>query len=124
MKIKNILGLILIIIGGYLIFNLYRSSLPVIYGTKIKANIIGTDSVKSKRFTYVYYPIFQFNDKNQTIRFTDKTSSVDKNIRKSEVMIYYNQDYGVSQGFTTEKIIFLIMGLLLVLFGIVCFLKL
>ncbi|MDC8100512.1 hypothetical protein [Chryseobacterium rhizosphaerae] len=124
MKIKNILGAILLILGVYLLFSLYQSSLPIIYGTRAKANIIGTDSVKNKRFTYLYYPVFQFNYQNQLIKFTDKSSSVDKDIEKSEVMVYYDQNYGFSQGFTTEKIIFLIISILLILFGSVCLVNL
>lgn len=113
----------MLIIGVYLMFNLYKSSLPMIYGTQVKANIIGIDSVKSKRFTYLYYPVIQFNHLNKTVNFTDKSSSVNKNIEKTEVMLYYNQEYGVSQGFTTEKIVFLVIGILWLLFGLVCFVK-
>lgn len=123
MKIKNVLGTVLLIIGVYLMFSLYQSSLPIIYGTKVKAEVIGTDSVKSKRFTYLYYPVLQFNHQNQMVKFTDKSSSVDKDIEKNEVILYYNQEYGVSQGFTAEKIIFLALGILFLFFGLVCFVK-
>ncbi|WP_185288243.1 hypothetical protein [Chryseobacterium lactis] len=35
----------------------------------------------------------------------DKSSSVNKDIPKSEIMAYYGKDHSVSEGFTTEKII-------------------
>jgi hypothetical protein len=94
-----------LIIGVYLLYGIYKSSLPIIYGTKVKANIIGVDSVKSKRFTYVYYPILQFSHNNHSIKFMDKSSSVNKDIPKSEIMVYYHKDHSVSEEFTTEKII-------------------
>lgn len=123
MKLKNIFGIILLIIGVYLLYGIYKSSLPIIYGTKVKANIIGVDSVKSKRFTYVYYPVLQFSHNNHNINFTDKSSSVNKDIPKAEVMVYYDRDNGVSEGFTNEKIIFLIISILIILFGLMGLIK-
>ena len=66
-----------------------RQAYIKIYGAGIKATIIVFDRVKSKRFTYVYYPVLQFNYHNQSIKFTDK-SSIDKDIAKTEFMVYYD----------------------------------
>lgn len=119
MIIKRSFAIIILLLGVFILFGMYKSSLPILYGAKIKANIIGVDSVKSKRFKYVYYPVFQLNHKNNLIKITDKSHSVDKNIRKSEVTIYYDQDYGISQGFTAVEYTFLVMGLSLFMLGIV-----
>ncbi|MGN7864185.1 hypothetical protein [Chryseobacterium sp. 22458] len=117
MIIKKSFAVIILLIGVFILFAMYKSSLPIIYGTKIKAEIIGIDSAKSRRFNYVYYPVFQLNHKNNIIKVTDKSSSVDKNIKKSEVTVYYDRKYGLSKGFTVVTTTFLIIGLLMVVLG-------
>ncbi|WP_313611431.1 hypothetical protein [Chryseobacterium arthrosphaerae] len=116
---KKSFAVIILLLGVFILFIIYKSSLPIIYGTKVKANIIGIDSAKSRRFNYVYYPVFQLKNKNDIIKITDKSSSVNKNLKKSEVTVYYDRNYGLSKGFTVVTTTFLIMGLLMVMLGIV-----
>lgn len=118
MIIKKTFAAIILLLGAFILVAMYKSSLPIIYGTKVKANIIGVDSAKSRRFTYVYYPVIQLDHNNHRIRFTDDSSSVDKNIKKSEIMVYYDPHYGLSQGFTVVTTTFLIIGLLMFMLGI------
>lgn len=119
MIMKKSFAVIILLLGVFILFIIYKSSLPIIYGTKVKANIIGIDSAKSRRFNYVYYPVFQLKNKNDIIKITDKSSSVNKNFKKSEVTVYYDRNYGLSKGFTVVTTTFLIMGLLMVMLGIV-----
>ncbi|WP_278380109.1 hypothetical protein [Chryseobacterium arthrosphaerae] len=119
MIMKKSFAVIILLLGVFILFIIYKSSLPIIYGTKVKANIIGIDSAKSRRFNYVYYPVFQLKNKNDIIKITDKSSSVNKNLKKSEVTVYYDRNYGLSKGFTVVTTTFLIMGLLMVMLGIV-----
>ena len=116
---KKSFAVIILLLGVFILFIIYKSSLPIIYGTKVKANIIGIDSAKSRRFNYVYYPVFQLKNKNDIIKITDKSSSVNKNLKKSEVTVYYDRNYGLSKVFTVVTTTFLIMGLLMVMLGIV-----
>ena len=104
-------------------FNLYKSSLPMIYGTKVKAKVIGTDSVKSKRFTYLYYPVIEFTYKNKVRKITDKSSDVDKDTPNVELNIYYSEKYGISRGFSAVNVIFSIIALAFTFFGIVALFK-
>lgn len=78
---KKSFAVIILLLGVFILFIIYKSSLPIIYGTKVKANIIGIDSAKSRRFNYVYYPVFQLKNKNDIIKITDKSSSVNKNFK-------------------------------------------
>ncbi|UEQ77125.1 hypothetical protein J8N07_02125 [Chryseobacterium arthrosphaerae] len=119
MIMKKSFAVIILLLGVFILFIIYKSSLPIIYGTKVKANIIGIDSAKSRRFNYVYYPVFQLKNKNDIIKITDKSSSVNKNLKKSEVTVYYDRNYGLSKVFTVVTTTFLIMGLLMVMLGIV-----
>ena len=119
MIMKKSFAVIILLLGVFILFIIYKSSLPISYGTKVKANIIGIDSAKSRRFNYVYYPVFQLKNKNDIIKITDKSSSVNKNLKKSEVTVYYDRNYGLSKVFTVVTTTFLIMGLLMVMLGIV-----
>lgn len=123
MSVTKFFGIILLTIGVYLMFNLYKSSLPMIYGSKVKAKVIGTESVKSKRFTYLYYPVIEFIYKNKVRKITDKSSDIDKNTPNVELNIYYSEKYGISRGFSAVNVIFSIIALAFIFFGFVVLFK-
>ena len=54
----RIFGIIMILLGSFLTYGVIGSSLPTVYGTKLKATITTVEQVKSKRFTYTYIYIY------------------------------------------------------------------
>jgi hypothetical protein len=50
MIIKKTFGVILLLLGLLLAFGLLKDSRLMLFGSKIKADVIGIESVKNKRF--------------------------------------------------------------------------
>lgn len=114
----KIFGICLILLGGFLIYSIFGTVFYVISGNKIQAKIVAVEKVKSKRFTYLYYPIFEFSYENRIVRQVDRSESIDLKEIGTNTYIYYNKDYQIIK-LTTPKIIFSVIGICSVFFGIV-----
>ncbi|WP_426475900.1 hypothetical protein [Chryseobacterium balustinum] len=121
--IIRIFGVIILLLGGFLAYGIISRSLPIVFGTKIKATINTVEQVKSKRFTYVYYPVIEFTYKNKLRKITDKSSDVDKNTTNVQLYIYYSEKYGISRGFSTIEVVFSVISLAFIFFGIIALFK-
>jgi len=119
MIIKKTFGVILLLLGLFLAFGLLKDSRLMLFGSKIRADVIGLDSVKNKRFGYVHYPILQFNYKQQQVRLVKDLRSVDPQNVPTHMEIYYAEDIGVSDGFTITYAIFSIISIIMIIFGII-----
>lgn len=119
MAVIRILGISLILIGGFLAYGLTGSYKPIIFGAKTEATIVATERFDNKRFTYVYYPVFQFLHHNKTIKVLDKSSDVKENSVGLKALIYYDENYGMSRGFTSTTIIFSFISISFLFFGLV-----
>ncbi|SFE85938.1 hypothetical protein SAMN05518672_11171 [Chitinophaga sp. CF118] len=115
----RIFGIILILLGGFLAYNLYESSLPVLYGTKVKAEIVNVESIKSRKLGYLDYPVFQFEYKNKTVKITDKSRDIEKKYMNTYSYIYYNEEYGLHRGFTAIEFTFSFIAIALIFFGLI-----
>ena len=91
----------------------------MLFGSKIKADVIGIDSVKNKRFGYVHYPILQFNYKQQQVRLVKDLRSIDPQKVPTHMEIYYAEGIGISDGFTVVYALFSIMSIIMIIFGII-----
>ncbi|MFU1855522.1 hypothetical protein ACK8HY_00760 [Sphingobacterium sp. NGMCC 1.201703] len=118
MIIKNTFGFILLVLGLFLAYGLSKDSRLMLFGSKIKADVIGIDSVKSKRFGYVHYPILQFKYKQKQVRLVNDLSSIKPQKVPTHMEIYYEEGIGISNGFTTVYAVFSIMSIIMILFGI------
>lgn len=119
MTIIRTFGIILILLGGFLAYGIIRSYKLILFGTKTEATIVAVERVHDKRFTYLYYPVFQFHYSNKTIRIVDQSSDIDKNSIGLKKSIYYHKDYGISRGFTSTLIVFSFISISFILFGLV-----
>ena len=119
----RIFGIIMILLGCFLTYGVIGSSLPIVYGTKLKAKITTVEQVKNKRFTYVYYPVIEFTYKNKLRKITDKSSDVDKDKRNVLLTIYYSEKYGISRGFSAVHVVFSIISVVFIFFGFVALFK-
>ena len=119
MAVIRIFGISLILIGGFLAYGLMGSYQPIVFGTKTEATIVAVERTNNKRFTYLYYPIFQFPYKNRTVKVVDKSGDVLENSVGLKEFIYYNENYGISRGFTSVVIIFSFICISFLLFGLV-----
>lgn len=126
----KIFGAILIVLGLFFIYGIFKASLPLVFGQKVKAKIVGIEKEKWRKHTqtdypsYVYYPILEFEYKNKTIKLTNNFQhDFEESFIKSntEMTIYYSEKYGASNGFGAVEIIFLIIGIVFSFFGVVCF---
>lgn len=119
----KVFGIVLIIIGSFIVYSISGTFLSVVSGTKLKATIVAVEKVKNKRFTYLYYPIFQFNYKNKILHHVSKSHSIDLKEIGSEIYIYYSEKYGISRGFTAFEIIFSVIGISFIFFGLIALFK-
>ena len=119
MIIKKTFGVILLLLGLFLAFGLSKDSRLMLFGTKIKADVIGIDSVKNKRFGYVHYPVLQFNYKQQQFRLVNDFRSIDPKNVPAHMDIYYAEGIGISDGFTVIYVIFSIISIIIIIFGII-----
>lgn len=119
MIIKKVFGVILLFVGLFLAFGLVKDSRLMLFGSKIKADVIGIDSVKNKRFGYVHYPILQFNYKQQQVRLVKDLRSVEPKNVPNHMEIYYVEGIGISDGFTVTYAIFFIISAIMITFGII-----
>ncbi|AZI24433.1 hypothetical protein EA772_03365 [Pedobacter sp. G11] len=123
MAIIRTFGIILILLGGFLAYGMIGSALPMIFGVKTEATIVATKRVDDKRFTYVYYPVFKFIYKNKTVEVVDDSGDVMKNSVGLKKLIYYDENYGISRGFTSSFIIFSFMSASFLSFGLISLLS-
>lgn len=119
MAVIRIFGISLILIGGFLFYGLINSYKPIIFGTKTEATIVAVERVHNKRFTFLYYPVFQFHYSSKTIRVVDQSSDIDKNSVGLKEFIYYDENYGISRGFRSTTIIFSFISISFLFFGLV-----
>ncbi|MBQ0151643.1 MAG: hypothetical protein KBS61_01960, partial [Chryseobacterium sp.] len=56
-------------------------------------------------------------------KITDKSSDVDKNTTNVRLYIYYSEKYGISRGFSAIEVVFSIMALAFISFGIIALCK-
>lgn len=119
----RIFGIIMIVLGGFLAYGVIGRSLPIVFGTKIKATINTVEQVKDKRFTHVYYPVIEFTYKNKFRKITDKSSDVDKDTTNVQLNIYYSEKYGISRGFSAVHVVFSIISLAFISAGLVALFK-
>ncbi|WP_343561263.1 hypothetical protein [Sphingobacterium sp.] len=119
MIIKNTFGVILLLLGLFLAYGLSKDSRLMLFGSKIKADVIGIDSVKSKRFGYVHYPILQFRYKQKQVRLLNDLSSINPQKVPAHMEIYYEEGIGISDGFTTVYAVFSIVSIIMIIFGII-----
>lgn len=119
MIIIRTFGVILLFLGLFLAYGLSKDSRLMLFGSKIKADVIGIDSVKNKRFGYVHYPILQFNYKQKQVRLVKDLSSIDPKKVPAHMEIYYDEDIGISDGFTVVYGVFSIISIIMIIFGII-----
>jgi len=123
MAIIRTFGIILILLGGFLAYGMIGSALPMIFGVKTEATIVATKRVADKRFTYVYYPVFKFIYKNKTVEVVDDSGDVMENSVGLKKLIYYDENYGISRGFTSSFIIFSFISFSFLFFGLISLLS-
>jgi len=119
MIIIRTFGVIWLLLGLFLAYGLSKDSRLMLFGSKIKADVIGIDSVKNKRFGYLHYPILQFNYKQKQVRLVKDLSSINPKKVPAQMEIYYEEGIGISDGFTDRYAIFSIMSIIMIIFGII-----
>ena len=119
MIIIRTFGVILLLLGLFLAYGLSKDSRLMLFGSKIKADVIGINSVKNKRFGYVHYPILQFNYKQKQVRLVKDLSSINPKKVPTHMDVYYEEDIGISDGFTVVYVIFSIISIIMIIFGII-----
>ncbi|GAA4172705.1 hypothetical protein [Sphingobacterium ginsenosidimutans] len=112
-------GVILLLLGLFLAYGLSKDSKLMLFGSKIKADVIGIDSVKSKRFGYVHYPILQFKYKQKQVRLVNDLSSINPQEVPAHMEIYYKEGIGISDGFTVIYAVFSTISIVMIIFGII-----
>ncbi|MDR6545764.1 hypothetical protein J2810_001812 [Chryseobacterium rhizosphaerae] len=128
MMIIRVFGIALILIGGFLAYGVAGSFSRMLHGEKIIATIVDIEKVtdKYKKFdkpSYSYYPILKFIYKNRTMQLTDKSHNSTEKEVKTKIKIYYSEKYGISRGFSAIEIVFSIISLAFIFFGIIALFK-
>lgn len=124
MAVIRIFGAILLLLGFFLMYGMIQSSLPIFFGKKISAKIIGLEKKKDKRFGYVNYPIIEFNYNGKIVKYTDDRSSHDQEtISNPNTFVYHHESYGTRRDFEVFEIIFSIIGVICILFGFIALFK-
>ncbi|MDR6525516.1 hypothetical protein J2787_000886 [Chryseobacterium rhizosphaerae] len=126
--IFKIFGAIMVIIGLFIGFLVYQAILPIVFGTKTKATIIAVQQVEAKykkngRKIIYDLPVFQFDYLNKRITVRDHNSVTDINVVNTQLYIYYSEKYGISRGFSAIEIVFSIISLAFIFFGIIALFK-
>ncbi|RZL34548.1 MAG: hypothetical protein EOO96_09410, partial [Pedobacter sp.] len=98
MALIKVFGVSLILLGFFLAYGLISSYRPLLFGTKTEATIVAVKRVNNKRFTYVYYPIFQFKHKNKMVKVVDRSRDIEENSVGIKEFIFYSANYGISRG--------------------------
>ncbi|MGE8290976.1 MAG: hypothetical protein ACN6ON_04835 [Sphingobacterium sp.] len=119
MIIIRTFGVILLLLGLFLAYGLSKDSRLMLFGSKIKADVIGIDSVKHKRFGYLHYPVLQFNYKQKQVRLVNDLSSINPQKVPAHMEIYYKEGIGISNGFTVIYAVFSIISIIMIIFGII-----
>jgi multisubunit Na+/H+ antiporter MnhG subunit len=124
--IKNTFGILLILLGFFLIFNVVESKFAFIYGDKVTAQVVNIDSVKTKKndvISYTHYAVLKFRDiHNQTVTLTNRMNTLAELDLKlnDKVDIYYDEQYGFAtnnSNIVTTTSIFLLIGTIFLFFG-------
>lgn len=120
----KIFGAIMVIMGLFIGYLSYQAILPIVFGTKAKATIIAVQHVEAKykkngRKIVYDLPVFQFNYHNKAINVRDKNSVTDTNVVNTQLQIYYSEKYGISRGFSAVEIVFSIISLAFIFFGLI-----
>ncbi|MBB6370071.1 hypothetical protein [Chryseobacterium shigense] len=123
MSVIKIFGAFFILLGGFLVYAILGTFFNVISGKKIQAKIVAVEKVESKRFTYLYYPIFEFSYKNCIVRQVNRSQSIDLKEIGTKTDIYYIENHQISRGFTIVEIIFSVVGICFIFFGMVTLFK-
>jgi len=119
MVIIRIFGISLILMGVFLAYGLKGTYLAILFGTKTEATIVAVEQVNNKRFTYVYYPVFQFTHLKKTIKAADRSRDIDKNSVGIKEFIFYSEKYGVSRRIAPTTIVFSFISVCFIFFGFV-----
>lgn len=119
MAVIKVFGVSLILLGFFLAYGLIGSYRPILFGTKTEATIVAVERVNNKRFTYVYYPVFQFKHKNKTVKAVDRSRDIEENSVGIKEYIFYNENYGISRGLASTTIVFSCISACFILFGFV-----
>lgn len=114
--------------GLFVGFFVYQAILPIVFGTKTKATIIAVQQTEAKykkngRKIIYDFPVFQFDYLNKTITVRDHNSVTDINVVHTQLYIYYSEKYGISRGFSAIEVVFSIISLAFIFFGIIVFFK-
>ena len=126
--IKNTFGVLLILLGFFLIFSVVKSKLPFIYGDEVTAQVVNIDSVKTKKndvISYTHYAVLKFKDiNNQTVTLTNRTNTLEElELKLNDIIdIYYDEQHGFAvnnSNISTTTGVFLLIGLVFLFFGLV-----
>ena len=124
--IKNTFGVLLILLGFFLLFTVVESKFAFIYGDKVTAQVVNIDSVKTKKndvISYTHYAVLKFKDiNNQAVTLTNRMNTLDELDLKlnDKIDIYYDEQYGFASSNTnliTTSSIFLLIGTVFLFVG-------
>lgn len=126
--IKNTFGILLILLGFYLIFTVLKSKFPFIYGDKVAAQVVKIDSVGRKKndvISYTHYAVLKFKDiNNRTVTLRNRMNTLEELELKlnDRIDIYYDDQYGFAynnSNISTTTGIFFLIGIVFSFFGLV-----
>ena len=104
-------------------FLAYQAILPIVLGTKTESTIIAVQQVEAKykkngRKIVYDLPVYQFNYLNKTVTVRDHNSVTDTEVVNTQLHIYYSEKYGISRGISAIEVVFSIISLVFIFFGI------
>ncbi|AOM78739.1 hypothetical protein BFS30_17085 [Pedobacter steynii] len=126
--LKNTFGILLILLGFFLIFTVVKSKFPLIYGDEVSAQVVNIDSVMTKKndvISYTHYAVLKFKDiNNRTVTLTNRMNTLDELDLKINDMVdvYYDEQYGFASNYYKVSMttgIFLLIGIVFLFFGLV-----
>lgn len=126
--LKNTFGILLILLGFFLIFTVVKSKFPLIYGDEVSAQVVSIDSVMTKKndvISYTHYAVLKFKDiNNRTVTLTNRMNTLDELDLKinDKVDVYYDEQYGFASNYSKVSMttgIFLLIGIVFLFFGLV-----
>lgn len=126
--LKNTFGILLILLGFFLIFTVVKSKFPLIYGDEVSAQVVNIDSVVTKKndvISYTHYAVLKFKDiNNRTVTLTNRMNTLDELDLKinDKIDVYYDEQYGFASNYSKVSMttgIFLLIGIVFLFFGLV-----
>lgn len=126
--LKNTFGILLILLGFFLIFTVVKSKFPLIYGDEVSAQVVNIDSVMTKKndvISYTHYAVLKFKDiNNRTVTLTNRMNTLDELDLKinDKIDVYYDEQYGFASNYSKVSMttgIFLLIGIVFLFFGLV-----